>query len=61
MREVAVPEYAAAYQYLANTVNITNSHTPDDFDRTTTRLTLSEEYGFPLGGNINMNEGDCFN
>jgi archaellum component FlaF (FlaF/FlaG flagellin family) len=61
VREVAVPEYAAAYQYLANTVNITNSHTPDDFDRTTTRLTLIEEYGVPLGGNINMNEGDCFN
>jgi hypothetical protein len=61
VREVAVPEYAAAYQYLANTVNITNSHTPDDFDRTTTRLTLIEEYGVPLGGNININEGDCFN
>ena len=52
-------------QYGDAVVNITNTHNPDRFTPTTPDdpelLTLIEDNMVPLGGNINMNEGDCFN
>ena len=47
------------------TINITNTHNPDEFDPRDPDdpelITLIEDNPIPLGGNVNMNEGDCFN
>ena len=63
--EAYTAEYYVRYQYEAAVINITNTHTPDDFTPRTpddpNLLTLIEDNLVPLGGNINMNEGDCFN
>ena len=63
--EVATADYYASYAYAASIVNITNTHNPDDFTPRTPDdpmlLTLIEDNIIPLGGNVNMNEGDCFN
>ena len=63
--EAYTAEYYVRYQYTATAINITNTHNPDDFTPRTpddpALLTLIEDNMVPLGGNINMNEGDCFN
>ena len=63
--EVSTVDYFASYAYAASIVNITNTHNPDDFTPRTPDdpmlLTLIEDNIIPLGGNVNMNEGDCFN
>ena len=63
--EAYTAEYYVRYQYAEAVVNITNTHNPDDFVPRTPDdpelLTLIEDNMVPLGGNINMNEGDCFN
>ena len=63
--EAYTAEYYVRYQYAAAVINITNSHNPEDFvpdePRDPNLLTLIEDYMVPLGGNVNMNEGDCFN
>ncbi len=63
--EAYTAEYYVRYQYAAAVINIINSHNPEDFvpdePRDPNLLTLIEDYMVPLGGNVNMNEGDCFN
>ena len=63
--EAYTAEYYVRYQYTQTAINITNTHNPDDFTPRTpddpALLTLIEDNMVPLGGNINMNEGDCFN
>ena len=63
--EAYTAEYYVRYQYTEAAINITNTHNPDDFTPRTpddpALLTLIEDNMVPLGGNINMNEGDCFN
>ncbi len=63
--EAVTADYYVRYQYGDAVVNITNTHNPDRFTPTTPDdpelLTLIEDNMVPLGGNINMNEGDCFN
>ena len=63
--EAYTAEYYVRYQHAAAVINITNSHNPEDFvpdePRDPNLLTLIEDYMVPLGGNVNMNEGDCFN
>lgn len=53
--ETATAEYYAGYTYNNDGVSITNTHIPDRF------YVLFNDGMVPLGGNINMNEGDCFN
>ncbi|MEG0269776.1 MAG: Cna B-type domain-containing protein, partial [Clostridia bacterium] len=52
--EVAVADYYAAVAYENGSVSLTNTHTIE-------RFTVLKEEKVPLGGNVNMNEGDCFN
>ena len=52
--EAATAGYYTTYGYAGDGVSITNTHRPD-------RFIVLEEDMVPLGGNINMNEGDCFN
>ena len=63
--EAYTAEYYVRYQYAAAVINIINSHSPEEFvpdePRDPNLLTLIEDYMVPLGGNVNMNEGDCFN
>ena len=63
--EAYTAEYYVRYQYTQAAINITNTHNPDEFTPRDPRdpelLTLIMDNMVPLGGNINMNEGDCFN
>ena len=63
--EAYTAEYYVRYQYTEAAINITNTHNPDEFTPRDPRdpelLTLIMDNMVPLGGNINMNEGDCFN
>ena len=63
--EAYTAEYYVRYQYEAAVINITNTHNPDEFDPRDPDdpelITLIEDNPIPLGGNVNMNEGDCFN
>ena len=63
--EAYTAEYYVRYQYEAAVINITNTHNPDEFiprdPDDPELLTLIMDNMVPLGGNVNMNEGDCFN
>ena len=69
VRETDVPEgYTASVTARGMTFTVINTHriddgfTPVDPDkRRRGGLTILDDLGVPLGGDINMNEGDCFN
>ncbi len=67
--ENAVPEgYTASVVTRGTTFTVINTHRIDDGfvpvdpeNRRRGGLTILDDLGVPLGGGINMNEGDCFN
>ena len=69
VRETDVPEgYTASVTARGMTFTVINTHriddgfTPVDPDkRRRGGLTILDDLGVPLGGDINMTEGDCFN
>ena len=70
VRETEVPEgYTASVTARGMTFTVINTHRIDDgftpIDPNNRRrgggLTILDDLGVPLGGGINMNEGDCFN
>lgn len=60
--EGVIAKYYAQVTYGLETAAILNTHNPEAFKaiRSAGLLVLTT-YDVPLGGNINMNEGDCFN
>ena len=69
VRETDVPEgYTASVTARGMTFTVINTHRIDDGfapvdpqNRRSGSLTILDDLGVPLGGGINMNEGDCFN
>ncbi|MEA4929536.1 MAG: SpaA isopeptide-forming pilin-related protein [Candidatus Limiplasma sp.] len=60
--ESPVSKYYAQIGYGVESADILNTHTVEVFRRISkSNLLVLMDYEVPLGGNINLNEGDCFN